>query len=536
MAELIRDVVILGGGTAGWMTATYLAKAFAPQTNITLIEAQTIPKIGVGEATIPNLQKVFFDFLGLGEEEWMRECNASFKSGIRFVNWRGPADSHGENYFYHLFGHIPNCDNVPLSQYWTLRRQQENNTEPLDYACYAEAPLLDAKLSPRMYDGTRVTAYAWHFDANRVAAYLQQLAIKWGVTHVIDELQQVELDEKGNIAALVTKKGNRYPGDLFVDCSGFRGLLINKALGEPFLDMGDQLLCDSAVAAAIPHDDRNHGIEPYTSAIAMRHGWTWKIPMPGRFGSGYVFSSQFVGRDEATEDFIKLWNIDPDKTPLNQIKFRTGRNRRAWVKNCVSIGLSSCFLEPLESTGIYFIYAAIYHLAKHFPDKSFNPMLIECFNREIAEMFDDSRDFLQAHYFTTQRNDTEFWRANKHGLNLSDSIKEKLAIYKAGLVVNMPLVTDAAAYYGNFEIEFRNFWTNSSFYCILAGMGCYPDEPMPRVCYNPRGLAKSKELFASLKHKSSRLKRELPTTYDYLCFLHGDRESADHLAAGASRA
>jgi hypothetical protein len=536
MAELIREVVILGGGTAGWMTASYLSKAFGQQVKITLIEAPSIPKIGVGEATIPNLQKVFFDFLGLPEEEWMRECNAAFKTGIKFVNWRGPSETHGENHFYHLFGLIPNCEGIPLSQYWTLRRHAEKNQEPLDYACYTEAPLLDEKLSPRMLDGTPVTYYAWHFDAHQVADYLRRLAIGWGVHHVTDELQEVELHpEDGRITALKTRKGGRYAADLFVDCSGFRGLLINKALGEPFIDMSDHLLCDSAVASAIPNDDHLHGVEPYTSSIAMRHGWTWKIPMLGRFGSGYVFSSKFVSRDEATQDFLKLWNLDGNRAPLNQISFRTGRNRRAWVKNCVSIGLSSCFLEPLESTGIYFIYAAIYQLAKHFPDKSFNPVLIESFNNEIAGMFDDSRDFLQAHYFTTPRNDTEFWRANKHDLVLSDSIKEKVALYKAGLVVNMPLVTDASAYYGNFETEFRNFWTNSSFYCILAGLGSYPDTPMPKLRYNQRGIEKAEQLFAQLKSRTAELKRTLPSTYQYLQKLHGkDTLARPSMAASAA--
>jgi Tryptophan halogenase len=478
MAELIRDVVILGGGTAGWMTASYLAKAFGKRIRISLIEAQTISKIGVGEATIPNLQRVFVDFLELPEEEWVRECNASFKAGIKFINWRGPAETHGENHFYHLFGIIPTFENVPLSQFWTLRRHTEHNLEPLDYACYMEAPLLDAKLCPRMLNGTRATVYAWHFDAHLVADYLQRVAVGWGVKRVADELQDVELNpDNGHIAALTTRGGGRYPGNLFIDCSGFRALLINKALGEPFLDMSDHLLCDSAVAAQIPHDDETHGVEPYTSSIAMRHGWTWKIPMLHRFGSGYVFSGRFVSRDEATQDFLKLWNLSPNQVSLNQIKFRTGRNRRAWVNNCVAIGLSSCFLEPLESTGIYFIYAAIYQLAKHFPDMSFSPALIDAFNQEIATMFDDSRDFLQAHYFISPRSDTDFWRVNKHDLVLSESIREKMALYKSGLIVNMPLVTDASAYYGNFETEFRNFWANSNFYCILAGLGCYRKHP-----------------------------------------------------------
>ena len=231
--------------------------------------------------------------------------------------------------------------------------------------------------------------------------------------------------------------GRLIEGDLFVDCSGFRSLLINQAMGEPFIDMSDHLLCDSAVATAIPNDDARLGVEPYTSAIAMSAGWTWKIPMLGRHGTGYVYSSAFLDRDGATAEFSRLWGLDPERTKFNQIRFRVGRNRRAWVKNCVGIGLSSCFLEPLESTGIYFIYAAIYHLAKHFPDRGFDQRLIDRFNREVEVMFDDTRDFIQAHFYLAPRTDTPFWRANKE-LTLTDNILEKIAMYKAGVAVNPP--------------------------------------------------------------------------------------------------
>lgn len=523
---LLEHVVILGGGTAGWMAASYLKKAF-PDVHFTLVEAATIPRIGVGEATVPNLQKVFFDFLGVPEDEWMRECNAAFKTAVKFVNWRKPRAPGVVDHFYHLFGILPNVDNVPLSHYWALERGQGRD-EPFDYACFREPSLLDAKLCPRYRDGSHAMYYAWHFDAHFVAEYLKKLATGWGVEHVIDELENVELAADGSIAALHTRQGRVIAGDLFVDCSGFRSLLMNKAMKEPFIDMSDHLLCDSAVATAVPHDDAAHGIEPYTSAIAMDSGWTWKIPMLSRFGSGYVYSSKFASEDQASADFCKLWNLDPDKTPLNKIRFRVGRNRRAWVKNCVGIGLSSCFVEPLESSGIYFIYAAIYQLAKHFPDKSFNPVLIDSFNREIEAMFDDTRDFIQAHYLTTPREDTAFWRANKHDLRLSDDIKHKIAMYKAGLPVNMP-IADENTYYSNFEAEFRNFWTNGSYYCIFAGMGWVPDTPIPSLRYRPESRRKAEHVFRALKSQSSQLAAELPSNYEFLRTLH--RNDPDSEAA-----
>jgi tryptophan halogenase len=518
-AELIQSVLILGGGTAGWMTASYLKKAF-PDLTITLVEAPNIPKIGVGEATVPNLQKVFFDFLGLPEDEWMRRCNASFKVAVKFCNWRTPRAPGQTDEFYHLFGLIPTCGNLSLSQHWAYRNMN-GDREPLDYACYKEPPLLDAKLAPRYRDGQRAMYYAWHFDAHLVADYLRDVAVGWGVQHVTDQLENVELAEDGSIGALHTRSGRKMCADLFIDCSGFKGLLINKALREPFIDMSDHLFCDSAVATAIAHDDATHGVEPYTSAIAMNAGWTWKIPMLGRFGTGYVYSSRFVTDDQATRDFCALWSLNPDQTHLNKIRFRVGRNRRAWVKNCVSIGLSSCFVEPLESSGIYFIYAAIYQLAKHFPDKAFNPALAQHFNDEIAAMFDDTRDFIQLHYLTTPREDSQFWRANKYDLRLSDDVQRKVRTYKSGLPVNVSL-SGADAYYDNFDWEFRNFWTNSSYYCILAGMGSYPDHAAPGIRHQtPLSLERAAEAFRSLKRQSAELAATLPTNYEFLRQLHG---------------
>ncbi|MFI2668048.1 tryptophan halogenase family protein [Streptomyces albidoflavus] len=525
----IRKVVILGGGTAGWMTASYLGKALQDTVEITVLEAPTIPRIGVGEATVPNLQRSFFDYLGIPEEEWMRECNASFKMAVRFINWRTegrgepnprtlPGD--GPDHFYHPFGLLPEHDQTPLSHYWFQRKHQGETTEPFDYACFREPPLMDAMKAPRHTDGTAATRYAWHFDAHLVADFLRRFATeKQGVRHVQDEMVRVEQDERGYVTALHTKGGQALDADLFVDCSGFRGLLINQALEEPFIDMSDHLLCDSAVATAVPHDDEANGVEPYTSAIAMSSGWAWKIPMLGRFGSGYVYSSKFTSPEEATREFCEMWGLDEESTTFNHIRFRVGRNRRAWVKNVVSIGLSSCFLEPLESTGIYFTSAAIYQLAKHFPDRNFHQGLVDGFNREIELMFDDTRDFLQAHFYYAPRTDTPFWKANKE-LELSENIKQKISAYKAGLPINTP-ITDESTYYGNFEAEFRNFWTNGSYYCIFAGLGLEPDAPLPSLAHRPASSAGAQPLFDEVKRTQNHLVETLPSALDYLKRLHG---------------
>lgn len=527
MGEPIRKVVVVGGGTAGWMAASYLGKALSEQADISVVEAPAIPRIGVGEATVPTLQRVFFDYLGLPEEEWMRQCNASFKMAVKFINWRTPGpgepgirhDGRWSDHFYHPFGLLPAPGGVPLSHYWTRKQLAGTSAEPFDYSCFVEPPLMDAARSPRWLDGTRCTNYAWHFDAALVAGFLRGFATaKQGVHHIEGKVMSVQTGPRGHIESITLESGQVVGGDLFIDCTGLRGLLINKALGEPFIDMSDHLLNNSAVATQVPHDDEAHGVEPYTSAIAMPGGWTWKIPMPGRFGTGYVYCDAFTSRDEATRDFCRLWNLDPEQTALNHIKFRVGRNRRAWVGNCVSIGLSSCFVEPLESTGIYFITASLYQLAKHFPERDIDPVLRARFNREIEEMFDDTRDFLQAHYSMSPRTDTPFWRATKE-LTLADQIKEKIAMFRSGVPINQP-ATDEATYYGNFEAEFRNFWTNGSYYSVFAGLGVRPRSALPILSYRPASVAEADMVFAKVKARQHELAASLPSTYEYLRYLH----------------
>lgn len=528
MDNRVKKVVILGGGTAGWMTAAYLGKALQGTASIIVLDAPTVPRIGVGEATIPNLQTAFFDFLGIPEDTWMRECNAAFKTGIRFVNWRtagaaqlAPRLIDGEpDAFYHLFGVLPTHDQIPLSHYWYADHAAGRTTETFVTACFPEALAVDASRAPRFADGRPATRYAWHFDANLLAEFLRRFATgKQGVLHVADRLTEPVVDERGFVSALRTEGGQRLGGDLFIDCSGFRSLLIGKAMGEPFIDMSDHLLCDSAIATQLPHDD-NEGIDPFSSSIAMDAGWSWKIPLLGRTGTGYVYSSQFSSVDTAIADLSAMWGLDPQTQRFNKIRFRVGRNRRSWVRNVVSVGLSSCFVEPLESTGLYFVTGALYQLVRNFPDLRFDPVQIDKFNAEIETMFEDTRDFLQAHFSFSPRVDTEFWRANKQ-LRLAERIQQKVATYRAGLIVDQPAV-DEATYYTNFEAEFRNFWTNNNYYCVLAGLGVLPDRPLPLLAHRPESLAGAAGRFEDIKRQQRSLLATLPANNAYLRQLHAE--------------
>ena len=537
MDNRIKKIVILGGGTSGWMAASYLAKALQGTAAITVLEAPVIGRIGVGEATVPNLQRAFFDYIGVAEDDWMRECNASYKMAVKFVNWRTPGEGQSTprtlagrpDRFHHPFGLLPEVDQVPLSHYWNLRREQGLTDEPFGDACMREPAMIDALRGPRWLDGRRATRYAWHFDAQLVADYLCRFATgNLGVQHVQDVMTEALLDGRGYITGLRTQDHGVIDGDLFVDCSGFRGALINKAMGEPFIDMSDHLLCDSAVATQVPHDDERNGVDPCTSSIAMPAGWSWKIPLLTRFGTGYVYSSRFAGEDEATLALCRLWGLDPEDTEFTRIRFRVGRNRRAWVRNCVSVGLSCCFVEPLESTGIYFAYAALFWLARLMPDKNFDPVLIDRFNEEVVAMYDDTRDFLQAHFYCSPRTDTPFWKANKE-LTLADQIQEKMARYRSGLAINAP-TTDESNYYGNFENEFRNFWTNGSYYCIFAGLGYLPERTLPVLGHKPESVKEADAVFASVRQTQRELVATLPSHYDLLRQIHGEGAVAKQVA------
>ncbi len=293
-------------------------------------------------------------------------------------------------------------------------------------------------------------------------------------------------------------------------------------MGEPFIDMSDHLLCDSAVATAVPHDDERDGVEPYTSSIAMKSGWTWKIPMLGRFGSGYVYSSQFATQDEATEEFCALWGLGPETRHFNQVRFRVGRNRRAWVKNCVGIGL--VLVLPRAAGVDRHLLHLRRHLpagTKHFPDRTFRP---------------DPRRQVQPRDRDDVRRDPRLHpgallllAAHRHAVLAGEQGAEpgrrtsgrRSRCTRPGLAINQP-VTDESNYYGNFEAEFRNFWTNGSYYCILTGMGVEPDRPLPML--RPQAGVRSAAadaLFANVKQEQEHLAATLPSNYEYLRRLHG---------------
>lgn len=513
---MARSVVVVGGGTAGWMTASYLKKA-APNVNVTLVESATIKTIGVGEATFSTI-KLFFDFLGLDEQDWMPSCNATYKLAIRFANWRNDGA-----HFYHPFQRYETVDGYNMGEWWLKLKRDE---EPFDHSCFTIPALCEAKRSPRYLDGcvfdeqvqdyfgggrkpkNRFLAehkvqypYAYQFDASLLAEYLKGYGTARGVRQVVDEVNEVRLKEDGSIDCVVTQRHGAIRGDLFVDCTGFRGLLINQALGEPFISFSDSLLCDSAIAMQVPRDIEKEGINPYTTATALSAGWVWDIPLYGRTGTGYVYSSAFLDKVEAELEFRRHLGSAAEGLRANHLKMRIGRCRNSWVKNCVAIGLSSGFVEPLESTGIFFIQHGIEELVSHFPGEGLDEEMARSYNRGIAEAIDGIRDFLVVHYCTTERTDTPFWRATKE-LEVPAELKERLEIWKHRL----PNAKNINPTYHGFEFY--------SYSVMLLGLNYRPDRSLPVLDHMDDSNALA--AFRALRKRTDELVATLPSQLEYL--------------------
>jgi tryptophan halogenase len=424
LAQPKLDVVIVGGGTAGWMTAAALAKLLPTRCNVHLVESEEIGIVGVGEATLPHI-RAFNERLGIAEAEFMATTRATFKLGIDFENWGRIGDR-----YIHPFGTFGRGQSeMGFHQYW-LRMRHEGVPVP-DLEHYSMACMM-ARLnrfdlpSPDPNAITSTFNYAYQFDATLFAPFLRARAERLGARRTEGRIVDVELNgETGDIEAVVLNDGRRICGDLFVDCSGFASLLIGKALGEPFQDWSRWLPNDRAVAMPCRTET---ALTPYTGVIAMPHGWRWRIPLQHRTGNGYVYPSSFLSDEDATEALVAAVEGEPIAQP-RILRFKAGRRERSWVRNCVAVGLASGFLEPLESTSIYLIQAAITALLELFPEKRIADSDRDEFNRLIDLEYDRTRDFLILHYHATERDDSPFWDYVRT-MEIPDTLAEKLELFR----------------------------------------------------------------------------------------------------------
>jgi tryptophan 7-halogenase len=420
----IRSIVIVGGGTAGWMCAAALSRLLRNlNCRIRLIESAEIGTIGVGEATIPPIIS-FIRLLGIDENDLIRKTQATFKLGIEFKDWTRPGHS-----YIHPFGPTGTPKkNVEFSAYW-LKRRESGQARPLEeYSLQAVAARQARFMRPVNVEKSplQTITYALHLDASLLAAYLRGYAEARGVTRTEGKLKSVALrPEDGFIASLTLESGECIDGDLFIDCTGFRGLLIEGALKTGYEDWTRWLPCDRAVAVA---SERTGPFSSHTLAAARDVGWQWRIPLQHRVGNGYVYCSQFIDDTSAQEMLVSSLEGRALRDPL-PLRFTTGRRRLAWNKNCVAVGLSAGFLEPLESTGIHMIYRGISLFINSFPDRHCRQPEIDRYNRQVAFECERIRDFLIVHYNRTARAG-EFWRHCRN-IPLPESLQERLELFSS---------------------------------------------------------------------------------------------------------
>jgi tryptophan 7-halogenase len=495
----IKTVTIVGGGTAGWMTATALCRILGNQNiKITLIESEEIGTVGVGEATFPHI-RFFNSKLGINEVDFMSRTKATFKLGIEFRNWGRKGDS-----YIHAFGPLgTNIAGIPFHHHWA-RLRAAGLADPIEaYSLPASAARANRFAHPDHNPDTPLGAYsyAYQFDAALYAAFLRDLAEQGGVVRREGKVVKVKQDtENGHVRNVTLDDGTIIEADLFIDCSGFRGLLIEQIMESGYEDWSHWLPCDRAVAMPCA---TNGPLTPYTRATALDAGWAWRIPLQHRVGNGHVYCSSYLSDEEAQIALTAQMESRPIANP-NFLQFQTGKRRRQWIGNVVAIGLSAGFLEPLESTSIHLIQLAIGRLLDFFPDQSWDPLFATEYNRLMDLEYERVRDFLILHYHATQRDDSPFWNYVRT-MNIPDSLKEKMSRFRErGIIVN---------YRGG-------MFHDPSWIAVYAGQNILPERGDPRC--DALDYKEVTSALAAIKASCIAAVQSLPIQSDFIMAIGAD--------------
>ncbi|HUX74744.1 MAG TPA: tryptophan halogenase family protein [Steroidobacteraceae bacterium] len=465
----LRRILVVGGGSAGWMTALILARALAAYgIAITLIESPAVGTIGVGEGSTPWLRG-FFDSLNIEEAEWMPACHATYKCGISFANW---STKKGFERYFHPFASM--LDNLTMTQFV---RNVDARVNGADVYAHPDRFFIAARLAggrrapkPAMHFPFDIW-HGYHFDAVLLGQFLQRKALERGVRHRSLHVTHANLDAQGAIESLGTREGETLAADLFVDCSGFSALLIGEALQTPFISFAENLFNDAAVAMPTPVEK---SVPSETVSTAMKYGWAWRIPLTDRFGNGYVYSTQFCSPDAAERELREHLGLLNADTPARHLKMKIGRMAEHWRKNCLAVGLSQGFIEPLEATALLFIQQTAETFVEVITQGDCSDSAHQRFNARVNEHFEGTRDYIVTHYKTNSRADTDYWRENATNLRLSDPLKQLLSLWMSGKGI-APAVREQALGKG---------YPVFSWYALMAGMGIFPDAAELRA---PRG-------------------------------------------------
>lgn len=486
MNNKVQNIVIAGGGTAGWMAAAAFSKLLGKKLNITLVESDEIATVGVGEATIPPI-RTFHKLLGIDEQELMRTTNATFKLGVGFENW----GQEGKDYI-HSFGVTgKECWAGEFHHFWLHGLRNGIESDFGEY-CYE---LQAAKAQKFALTKNTPINYAYHLDATLYAKYLREFSKNLGVTRVEGKIKQVNKDNKtGKISSLTLASGQVVEGDFFIDCTGFRGLLIEQALHTGFDDWSHWLPCDSAIAV---QTETLSDPLPYTRSIAHKNGWQWKIPLQNRVGNGLVFCSKYCSDEEALKTLTR--NIEGKVlTEPRVIKFNTGRRRKGWNKNCVALGLSAGFIEPLESTSIHLIMSGIIRLLRLFPFEGIYQSAIDEYNNKLDSELNAVRDFIILHYKATQRENSNFW-LHCQNMEIPNSLAHKIQLFK----------DTGRVFLDDGDIFRVDSWTQ-----VMLGQGV-----MPTQYHKIADIMNEKELnhfMSSLKASIANAVEKLPSHADFI--------------------
>ena len=457
----MKNIVILGGGTAGWMTANLLQKKWRHHgIQISVVESPDIGIIGVGEGSTPLL-KEFFDSLEISESEWMPRCNATYKNGISFNDW---STVPGYESYFHPFP----CS-LDFATFGFLYKYTELRRKGVDVLAHPNrfslmAGLTERKLAPLPAENFPFHfQYGYHFDSVLIGKFLREKAKKVGVSHIEATVEKVEQESDGSIKSLLLNTGQILSGDFFVDCSGFASILLQKTLKVPFLSFAENLFNDSAVA--IPTDIETE-VPAETLSTALSNGWAWKIPLTNRFGNGYVFSSKYCSPDEAETELRSHLNILESDVEARHLKMKVGRVQETWAKNCVAVGLSQGFIEPLEATALQFVYSTIEQFSQALEEGNFSEKNRDEFNERMNANFEGVRDYIVLHYKTNSRGDSQYWIDNRENQKISNNLRAMIECWYA--------IEDTQAALTRLNIG--NYYSQRSWTCLLAGVGVFPKQ------------------------------------------------------------